>query len=70
MIPELTHYIGGKTVSGTSGKFADVFDPNTGGVQARAAVGIAKRRLRRRLPMPRPRSPAGPPPTRSAAPAC
>src|ERR1700692_3057956 len=35
MVPELTHYIGGKTVSGTSGKFADVFDPNTGGVQAK-----------------------------------
>jgi malonate-semialdehyde dehydrogenase (acetylating)/methylmalonate-semialdehyde dehydrogenase len=35
MIPELMHYIGGKTVSGTSGKFAEVFDPNTGGVQAR-----------------------------------
>ena len=35
MIPELMHYIGGKMVSGTSGKFAEVFDPNTGGVQAR-----------------------------------
>jgi malonate-semialdehyde dehydrogenase (acetylating)/methylmalonate-semialdehyde dehydrogenase len=35
MIPELMHYIGGKTVSGTSGKFAEVFDPNTGSVQAR-----------------------------------
>src|ERR1700687_5456293 len=35
MIPELTHYIGGKMVSGTSGKFAEVFEANTGGVQAR-----------------------------------
>jgi malonate-semialdehyde dehydrogenase (acetylating)/methylmalonate-semialdehyde dehydrogenase len=38
MAIELTHYIGGKTVSGTSGQFADVFDPNTGGVQARVPL--------------------------------
>src|SRR6202158_3159247 len=38
MLPELTHYIGGKRASGTSGQFADVFDPNTGGVQARVPL--------------------------------
>ncbi len=31
---ELTHFIGGKSVAGQSGRFADVFDPNTGTVQA------------------------------------
>ncbi|OYY04122.1 MAG: hypothetical protein B7Y73_05050 [Acidocella sp. 35-58-6] len=31
---ELTHFIGGKSVAGQSGRFADVFDPNTGAVQA------------------------------------
>jgi malonate-semialdehyde dehydrogenase (acetylating)/methylmalonate-semialdehyde dehydrogenase len=31
---ELTHFIGGKSVAGTSGRFADVYDPNTGAVQA------------------------------------
>ena len=29
------HFIGGKTVAGTSGRFADVFLPSTGEVQAR-----------------------------------
>ena len=31
---ELTHFIGGAHVHGTSGAFGDVFDPNTGEVQA------------------------------------
>jgi malonate-semialdehyde dehydrogenase (acetylating)/methylmalonate-semialdehyde dehydrogenase len=31
---EMTHFIGGKHVAGVSGRFDDVFDPNTGGVQA------------------------------------
>ncbi len=35
---ELTHFIGGKHVEGTSGRFADVFDPNTGKVQARVPL--------------------------------
>jgi malonate-semialdehyde dehydrogenase (acetylating)/methylmalonate-semialdehyde dehydrogenase len=30
----LTHFVGGKHVAGTSGRFGDVFDPNTGEVQA------------------------------------
>ncbi|MFB9929999.1 CoA-acylating methylmalonate-semialdehyde dehydrogenase [Amycolatopsis halotolerans] len=51
MTTELRHFVGGKPVSGASGRFADVFDPSTGAVQARvplasaeevsAAVGIA-----------------------------
>ncbi|HEY5855024.1 MAG TPA: aldehyde dehydrogenase family protein, partial [Aldersonia sp.] len=38
MVRELTHFIGGKHVQGTSGRFADVFDPNTGQVQARVPL--------------------------------
>ena len=38
---DLTHFIGGKPVAGTSGRFADVFDPNTGGVQARVPLASA-----------------------------
>jgi len=35
---ELTHFIGGEHVRGTSGRFADVFNPATGEVQARAPL--------------------------------
>ncbi|MFD7528847.1 CoA-acylating methylmalonate-semialdehyde dehydrogenase [Streptomyces sp. NPDC059849] len=42
MVRELTHFIGGKRTAGTSGNFADVYDPNTGAVQAR--VPLADRR--------------------------
>ena len=35
---ELTHYIGGKRVSGTSGRFADVWNPATGDVQAKVPL--------------------------------
>jgi malonate-semialdehyde dehydrogenase (acetylating)/methylmalonate-semialdehyde dehydrogenase len=38
MVRELTHFIGGKHVTGTSGKFGDVFDPNIGEVQARVPL--------------------------------
>ncbi len=38
MTRELTHFIGGKHVAGTSGRFADVWDPNTGTVQARVPL--------------------------------
>ena len=31
------HFIGGKEVAGTSGEAGDVFDPNTGEVQAKVA---------------------------------
>jgi malonate-semialdehyde dehydrogenase (acetylating)/methylmalonate-semialdehyde dehydrogenase len=38
---EIGHFIGGKEVKGASGRFGDVFDPNTGEVQAK--VAFAKR---------------------------
>ena len=31
------HFVGGKEVAGASGRFGDVFNPNTGEVQARVA---------------------------------
>src|SRR5919206_4578899 len=34
---EIGHFIGGKEVKGTSGRFGDVFNPNTGEVQAKLA---------------------------------
>ena len=38
---ELTHFIDGKRVPGTSGRFADVFNPATGEVQARVPLAGA-----------------------------
>jgi malonate-semialdehyde dehydrogenase (acetylating)/methylmalonate-semialdehyde dehydrogenase len=38
MARELSHFIGGKHVAGQSGRFDDVFDPNTGAVQARVPL--------------------------------
>lgn len=38
MVRELTHFIGGKHVSGASGLHGDVYDPNTGEVQARVPL--------------------------------
>ncbi|MFC8045114.1 CoA-acylating methylmalonate-semialdehyde dehydrogenase [Nocardia sp. NPDC057353] len=38
MVRELTHFVGGQHVAGTSGNFADVFDPNLGQVQARVPL--------------------------------
>src|SRR3954471_8283656 len=35
---EIGHFIGGKEVKGTSGRYGDVFNPNTGEVQARLAL--------------------------------
>ena len=32
------HFIGGKHVKGTSGRFADVFEPMTGEIQAQVAL--------------------------------
>jgi malonate-semialdehyde dehydrogenase (acetylating)/methylmalonate-semialdehyde dehydrogenase len=37
-VRELSHFVGGKHVAGTSGRFGDVFDPNTGEVQARVPL--------------------------------
>ena len=34
----IEHFIGGQTVVGASGRFGDVFDPNTGQVQARVQL--------------------------------
>jgi malonate-semialdehyde dehydrogenase (acetylating)/methylmalonate-semialdehyde dehydrogenase len=38
MVKEIGHVIGGKLVAGTSGRFADIFDPNIGEVQAKVAL--------------------------------
>jgi malonate-semialdehyde dehydrogenase (acetylating)/methylmalonate-semialdehyde dehydrogenase len=37
----IPHFVGGRAVEGTSGRFGDVFDPNTGRVQARVALASA-----------------------------
>ncbi len=39
---ELTHFIGGKHVQGTSGRFADVYNPATGEVQAKCPLASAE----------------------------
>ena len=41
MTREIGHYIGGREVKGGSGRYADVFNPNTGEVQARVALASA-----------------------------
>src|SRR5688572_10229893 len=38
---ELTHFVGGHRVAGTSGRFGEVYDPNTGRVQARVPLASA-----------------------------
>jgi malonate-semialdehyde dehydrogenase (acetylating)/methylmalonate-semialdehyde dehydrogenase len=38
---ELTHFVGGEHVAGTSGRFGDVYDPSTGEVQARVPLASA-----------------------------
>jgi malonate-semialdehyde dehydrogenase (acetylating)/methylmalonate-semialdehyde dehydrogenase len=38
MVRELTHFIGGQPVPGTSGRFGDVFNPSLGQVQARVPL--------------------------------
>src|SRR5262249_36242269 len=35
---EIGHFVGGKEVKGISGRFGDVFNPNTGEVQAKVAL--------------------------------
>ena len=37
----VNHFIGGQAVSGASGRFGDIFNPNTGEVQARVAFATA-----------------------------
>jgi malonate-semialdehyde dehydrogenase (acetylating)/methylmalonate-semialdehyde dehydrogenase len=38
MVRELTHFIAGKHVAGASGRFGDVYNPNTGAVQAQVPL--------------------------------
>lgn len=38
---DIGHFVDGRAVAGTSGRFGDVFDPNTGEVQARVALASA-----------------------------
>ncbi|WP_034797899.1 aldehyde dehydrogenase family protein, partial [Hyphomonas beringensis] len=35
---EVHHFIGGQSFSGTSGRFGDIYNPNTGEVQARVSL--------------------------------
>ena len=42
MVAELTHFIGGKHVAGTSGRFADVFNPATGEVEKKCPLASAE----------------------------
>ena len=37
----IEHFIGGRPVAGASGRHGDVFDPNTGEVQARVPLASA-----------------------------
>src|SRR6204780_103779 len=37
---EISHFVGGKEVKGTSRRFGEVFNPNTGEVQARVALAM------------------------------
>jgi malonate-semialdehyde dehydrogenase (acetylating)/methylmalonate-semialdehyde dehydrogenase len=39
---DIRHFIGGQAVSGTSGRFGEVFNPSTGQVQARVALATAE----------------------------
>ena len=41
MVRELSHYMDGQRVDGTSGRFSDVYDPCTGEVQARLPLASA-----------------------------
>ena len=38
---EVHHFIGGRAVAGKSGRFGDIYNPNTGEVQARVALATA-----------------------------
>ena len=38
---EISHFINGKSVTGASGRFGDIYDPNTGLIQARVALATA-----------------------------
>ena len=38
---QIEHFVSGSAMASTSGRFGDVFDPNTGAVQARVCLGTA-----------------------------
>ena len=42
MTPVLSHFVAGKRAPGTSNRFSDVFDPNTGTVQAQVPLASAE----------------------------
>ena len=42
MTRELTHYVGGAHVEGTSGRFSDVYNPSTGAVQSKLPLASAE----------------------------
>jgi hypothetical protein len=52
---EIGHWINGKHVKGTSGRFADVFNPATGEVQARVALATKAELTQPSPTPPRPR---------------
>ncbi|HWT51232.1 MAG TPA: hypothetical protein VN113_03520, partial [Caulobacter sp.] len=35
---DIAHFVNGQTLAGSSGRFGDVFNPNTGEVQARVPL--------------------------------
>ena len=45
MAKDLTHFIGGKHVKGTSGRYLDVTNPNTGEVTARTPLASSRKLL-------------------------
>ena len=63
----ISHFVNGQTLEGTSGRFGDVFNPNTGEVQARVPLATDAELDAAVQPPPPPRS-AGPRPIPSAAP--
>ncbi len=67
---EYGHFIGGKRVAGTSGRFGEVFQPMDGTVRGTVALASRRRNARRGSSTPRRRSPHGARPIRSAARAC
>ena len=69
MVKEIGHFIGGKRVVGKSGRFGDIFNPNTGEISARVALASGCGSFAPPLRMPRRRSPNGRPRTRRSAPA-
>ncbi len=63
---DIGHFVGGKQVAGTSGRTGDVFNPNTGEVQAKVALA-SKAEVEKAIANAEAAFPAGPRPIRSAA---